>query len=179
MEIKATQGDCIAIPKGCAVDIQDGCVVFEPTREEFKDGDILCSEDGADIVIFKSYVGWPAFSAHYHLGNISDEGLWDIRFFQPASEEQKETLFLEMKAMRLRWNSEKKRVERLRGRSEEGDLYWYIGGLSSIYRSFEEGTGVDIARYESGNYFRSCGEAARFLDIIKDALRKFHQDDQL
>ena len=195
MEIKFTQGDSVAIPEGCTAEIKDGIITFSPQQEpeqNFKDGDVLIDDFKSStmyphkiIFIYKGKRILENYEAYVHrslsgslIFNDSCCGL-DRCKVRLATEEEKQELFDALKEKGLYWNAEMKRVERLRGRSEEEDLYWYIGGLSSIYRSFEHGTVVDDERYESGNYFRSRGEAARFLDIIKESLRKFHQDDQL
>ena len=56
MEVKFNAGDMCAIPDGCKATIKDGVVIFEKEKQEFKDGDVLCSAYNGTMVIFKEIV---------------------------------------------------------------------------------------------------------------------------
>ena len=188
MEIKFTQGDRITIPDGCAVGIQNGCVVFEPQLVRFKDGDILVVKGNKgkkcpfiyagddDEGGHKFYVGIDIFGEVQRSGG---GGRWGNAPLQHANQSEVQYLFEQMKRKGLRWNAEEKRVEKIRYRAKKYDTYWYIDSRCSAQYTTEDEMNVDNEHYESGNYFRNEEDAERFLEILRESLRKFHQDDQL
>ena len=191
MEIKLTKGDSIAIPEGCTAEIKDGVIVFAP-QQEFKDGDILIDDakpnDAAHkiIMIYKGKRNSEGAYKSYILMDLSGQlvrdrcccsvGRCEIRL---ATEEEKQELFDVMKEKELYWNAEEKRVEKIRYRARTHDSYWFIDSRFCVQGTTDEEMDIDNKHYESGNYFRTKEDAERFLEIFRESLRKFHQDDQL
>lgn len=192
MEIKFTQGDSVAIPEGCTAEIKDGVITFT-SKQEFKDGDILIDDvkpnhdDTHKIMMIykgsKDSVGSYRCYIHRDLSGIliKDDSCCNVDNckIRLATEEEKQELFDLMKEKGLYWNAEMKRVEKIRCRAKKYDSYWYIDSCFCIQDTVEEETDIDNEYYESGNYFRNEEDAVRFLEILRESLRKFHQDDQL
>lgn len=195
MEIKFTQGDSVAIPEGCTAEIRDGIITFSPQQEpeqNFKDGDVLIDDFKSStryphkiIFIYKGKRTLENYDSYIHrslsgslIFNDSCCGL-DRCKVRLATEEEKQELFDLMKEQGLYWNVEEKRVEKIRYRAKKYDTYWYIDSRCSAQYTTEDEMNVDNELYESGNYFRTKEDAERFLEILKESLRKFHQDNQL
>ena len=96
----------------------------------------------------------------------------DVRL---ATNEEKQLLFDKMKEQGLRWNAEEKRVEKIRWRAEDGKGYCYVGYLGSVSVEIENGHWADKIRHEFGNYFRTSEQAEEAAEVVKEALRKFHE----
>lgn len=192
MEIKFTQGDSVAIPKGCTAEIKDGVITFTP-KQEFKDGDILIDDVKPNhddthkiMMIYKGSKDLSgAYRSYIHRDLIGflikDDSCCNVDDckIRLATEEEKQELFDAMKEQGLYWNAEEKRVEKIRYRAKKYDTYWFIDSSCCARMTAEDGIGRDNEHYESGNYFRNEEDAERFLEILRESLRKFHQDDQL
>nr|DAX97273.1 MAG TPA: hypothetical protein [Caudoviricetes sp.] len=154
MEIKLSAGDKIQIPTGCKATIEDDLIVIEEKQEEFKDGDILHSNITGRVVIFKSYEDESSrvFCTYYNSANTSNNG-WTADCFYPATEEEKQHFFDELKAKGLQWNAETKQMERIRKRAKCGDLYLNISTMCEVVNVCECGDSVDDKRWEVGNYY--------------------------
>lgn len=98
MEVKFNAGDMCAIPDGCKATIKDGVVIFEKEKQEFKDGDVLCSVYSGTMVIFKEKEkdGSRYFYSHYNADRSSNK-CWNSAAFRHATEEEKQLLFDKMK----------------------------------------------------------------------------------
>ena len=157
MEIKLNAGDKITIPTGCKATIEDNQIIIEEQKEEqkeeFKDGDILCSAKTGAIVIFKSYQNnlKDCFYSHYNNWNDSNR-FWNPRSFRHATEEEKQHFFDELKAKGLRWNEETKQMEKIRKRAEKGEKYLFITGRGEIVEYTEDNDFDDNENYALGNY---------------------------
>lgn len=173
MEIKYKSGDTITIPEGCKASIKDGCVVFE---KEFKDGDMLCSENGT-IVIFKEMDEDDSdyFYAHYSTER-SYIVCWIYSAFRHATDEEKERLFDKMKEQGLQWNAEEKKVEKIRWRAEDGKEYYYVGNQGILMVDTEDGHITDKNRYEFSNYFHAEKQAKEAIIRIKEVLKNYHNE---
>lgn len=173
MEVKYKSGDTITIPEGCNVTIKDGCVVF---MKEFKDGDVLCSENGT-VVIFKENDEDDStyFYSHYSTES-SVIGCWLSSAFHHATEEEKQLLFDKMKEQCLRWNVEEKKVEKIRWRAEDGKEYCYVGNQGILMVDTEDGHITDKNRYEFSNYFRTENQAKEARNRIKETLKNYHNE---
>lgn len=191
MEIKFTKGDSVAIPEGCTAEIKDGVITFTP-HQEFKDGDILIDDvkpnhathkiimiykgGRTSVGAYKSYIQRDLSGLLTRDGVCCSVGHCEIRL---ATDEEKQELFDALKEKGLYWNAEEKRVEKIRYRAKKYDTYWYIDSRCSAQYTTDDEMNVDNEHYESGNYFRNEEDAERFLEILRESLRKFHQDDQL
>lgn len=134
MKVELQCGDKITIPEGCKAIVKDGSVVFEKeeNKEEFKRGDVIVSKVNEILLvdvhcfenrILRSFVhiqqDGTLFNSSYSLWN--EHHVWRL-----ATEDEKQKLFDKMKEQGLLWNAEKKRVEMMRWRAEEGKDYFVI-----------------------------------------------------
>ena len=175
MEIKHKSGDKITIPEGCKVYIKDGSVVFEKDQE-FKDGDVLCSENGT-IVIFKEKDEEDSEYFYAHYGTESSYIVcWLSSAFRQATEEEKQLLFDKMKEQGLLWNEKEKKVEKFRWRAEDGKEYYYVGNQGILMVDTEDGHITDKNRYEFSNYFRTIEQAKEAIIRIKETLKNYHNE---
>lgn len=181
MKVDFQCGDTITIPKGCKAVVKDGSVVFEKEEkeevQEFKDGDVLCSTLDNIMLIFKARHNHARsyFDSHYNNKGSGNEH-WNIEFFRHATEEEKQLLFDKMKEQGLQWNAEKKRVEKIRWRAENGERYYRIINFShieSIREYFEVWNNRD---YELYNYFRTREQAKEAAKRVKETLMKCHEE---
>lgn len=154
MEIKLNVGDKINIPTGCKAVIKDGVITFKKEQEEFKDGDILHSKLTASVVIFKNYGdnSMDSFRIHYSNRNGGDLS-WVTSSFRPATEEEKQAFFDDLKAKGLRWNAETKQMERIRERVKYGDSYLFIDKKCKVSEVYDNRAPIDNKNWEVGNYY--------------------------
>lgn len=187
MEIVLKQGDRISIPEGCKAVISDGMVVFEKEEREFKDGDILAHAGHSNYPCPFIYKGTDAMGLYqFYVGvNCVDEirlpndakkrwGNGDLRY---ATDEEKQLLFDKMKEQDIKWNAEEKRVEPLRWRARLDEDYYYftIGGLVMIGTEYQDGHSNNV--WEFGNHFRTEEQAEKASEVVREALRKFHEEN--
>ena len=152
MEIKFNAGDMCAIPDGCRATIKDGVIIFE---KGFEDGDVLHSVHDDLMLIYKESSSSERFSSHFNTIHSNDFG-WNIHFFRYATEEEKQLLFDKMKEQGLRWNTEEKRVEKMRWRAKKGEYYFALGRTAfEVYCYTESFDEIDAKLYNCGNYFRT------------------------
>jgi hypothetical protein len=153
MEIKLNAGDKINIPANCKATIEDNLIIIEE-QKEFKDGDILHSKLTASVVIFKNYGdnSMDSFRIHYSNRNGGDLS-WVTSSFRPATEEEKQAFFDDLKAKGLRWNAETKTMEKIRKRAKRGEKYLFITGRGEIVEYTEDNDFNDDASYDLGNYY--------------------------
>lgn len=188
MEIKLTQGDCIAIPEGCTAEIRDGIITFQQKEsdQEFKKGDVIVSKHNEILLVDEHSFDNHILRSFVHIENDgisffkSPCRFWNEHHpWRLATEEEKQKLFDVMGEKGLYWNAEEKRVEKIRYRARKNNSYWFIDSCFCVQDTIEEEMDIDNEYYESGNYFRTKEDADRFLEIFRESLRKFHQDDQL
>lgn len=193
MEVTLKAGDSLNIPEGCKAVIKDNVVVFEKEEKEdmqdFKDGDVLTSRlNNKFIFIFKedelkqkeNKNGYYVCHKANHVINVAtkDSLLFcgykeEVRL---ATEEEKQLLFDKMKEQHLRWNAEKKCVEKLRWRAEDGEEYCYVGNQGIVIVDKENGYSVDKIKHEFGNYFRTYEQAEEAANRVKETLRQYHEE---
>lgn len=158
MEIKSRPGDKINIPANCKAIIEDGFITIEETQketqEEFKDGDILHSNNTHRVVIFESYQNKQKdyFCSYYNNDN-ADNRSWGTSYFRHVTEEEKQRFFDELKAKGLKWNAETKTMEKIRKRAKLGEYYLYIDRDCTIIECKERAIIFDDKNYKSGNYY--------------------------
>ena len=179
MEIVLKQGDRLTIPEGCKATINGNEVVIEKEQVEgkFKEGDVLISSLSGCMVIFEKYKDEWRFNAHYN-DEYDTNTDFNNRAFRHATDEEKQQLFDKMKEQGLKWNAEEKRVEKIRWRAEKGDDYYYIDGLLCIGHDREEFHLIDDDKYNSYNYFCTREQAEKDAEVVKEALRKFHEENK-
>lgn len=154
MEIKLNAGDKITIPTGCKATIEDDLIVIEEKQEDFKDGDILHSNLTGRVVIFKSYENDSCkhFCTYYNSANTSNNA-WFADCFHPATEEEKQTFFDELKAKGLRWNAETKTMEKVRERLQKFEKYLTIDEFGEVNVMAEDCCKFDDEKFDLGNYY--------------------------
>lgn len=180
MEIILNCGDKINISDGCKAEIKDGVITIEK-KPKFKDGDIFFNN--GIIGIYRNGGGDRIF---YHC-TLMDERLflgenrpsyfgWD-KDARLATVEEKQLLFDNLTEQGLRWNAEEKKVEKIRWRAEYGEEYCYVGNRGIIMVDKEDGHCADENRHEFGNYFRTKEQAEKAAELVKDTLKKFHEEN--
>lgn len=80
--------------------------------QDAKDGDVLASEDGRDILIFRKVNNNISFSSYYNIARSSDT-CWLNSAFLPATKEQRDQLEKAMADAGYRWNPEEKKMEKI------------------------------------------------------------------
>lgn len=185
MEIKLSNGDRLTVPQGCKATVNGNEIVIEKEKQEFKDGDILTSIYDGTTLIFKCYHndGSGGGISYFNTATKSVKGFfnecWNMNSFRHATDEEKQHLFDKMKERGLHWDAEQKRVEKIRWRAKEGGMYWTLS-LSSfleILGAREDDLDCDQDSWEYGNYFKTKEQAERAAEVLKETLRKFHEED--
>ena len=155
MEIKLSAGDKIQIPTGCKATIEDNQIIIEEKQEqkEFKDGDILISNDGTRTLIFSNYrEDKNLFDSYFNIETCSNSA-WVTSNFRHATEGEKQSFLYDLKKEGLRWNAEAKQMERIRKRAREDESYLYIETDGVVTEEEDEGTPFDDKNYNLGNYY--------------------------
>ena len=179
MKVELQNGDRITIPEGCKAIVKDGSVVIEKEKvQEFKDGDVLASKRFyKNVLIFKEYSIRGSFTSHWNMCRLSETG-WNTNLFRHATDEEKQLLFDKMKEQGLRWNAEEKRVEKNRWRAKKGDSYYFTDSTdASVLSNHENDDKIDYILWRSYNYFRTEEQAKEAAKRVKEALRKFHEEN--
>ena len=182
MKVELQCGDTIAIPEGCKATIKGGSVVFEKEEKEFKRGDVIVSKKNEILLvdvhcfenrILRSFVhiqqDGTLFNSSYSLWN-------ELHTWRLATDEEKQILFDKMKEQGLRWNADKKRVEKIRWRAENNKVYYYVGNQGILTVDKEYGDCVDKNRHEYGNYFYTRAQAEEAAKRVKETLHKYHEE---
>lgn len=186
MEVRFNAGDSVHIPKGCTAIIGDGVVIFEEEskEQEFKRGDVIVSTMNEILLvdvhsfenrILRSFVHVQQdgilFNSSYSLWN--EHHTWRL-----ATEEEKQKLFAKMREQGLFWNIEENRVEKIRWRAEDRYRYFYIDSCIKVGSSADFRYTEDEERWEVGNYFKTEEEAEEAAKILREALDKFHEENE-
>ena len=128
------------------------------------------------MVIFRNYVGIEYFVAHF-TSTESTIGSFRIDAFRHATEEEKQQLFDKMGEQRLRWNAEKKRVEKTRWRAEKGEKYFTLKGATLVVDFCTENFDrTDEKCHKYGNYFRTEEQTEEAGKRVEETLRKYHEE---
>ena len=183
MKVKLQCGDTIAIPEGCKAIVKDGSVVFEKEEvQEFKRGDVIVSKID-EILLVTTYdfdsnllTSFVNIDAHGNLFNNPYQK-WNVYHdWRIATEEEKQLLFDKMKEQGLRWNAEEKRVENIRWSAKEGGDYYFID-VDLIVKSIDDTYSTfDNKLYDALNYFHTEEQAIEAAKLVKDTLRKYHEE---
>ena len=185
MKVELQIGDTIAIPEGCKAIVKDGSVVFE-REQKFKDGDILVSVvngkrhnafiyESTDKKGFHSYyIGIDVCGQLSFSESLSDR--WCNDDLSYATEEEKQLLFGKMKEQGLRWNAEEKRVEKIRRRAKKDGRYHFLTSFLTTITTSEVGDYTDTSRYNAFNYFKTEEQAKKAAELVKETLRKYHEE---
>lgn len=178
MEIKLNAGDRIQVPEWCRAVIENGEIVIRTT---FEDGDVLyLGED--DIVILKGELlgDGTYYYVRYCRGDMYIGGLmWNIDCsrVRQATDEEAQILFDKLAEEGLRWNAEEKRVEKMRWKPNFSNWYYYIDYNLAVSPCIWKNDYVDRARFNSYNCFRTGTQTEQAAKLVKEALRKFHEEN--
>ena len=189
MKVDFQCGDTITIPEGCKAIVKDGSVVFEREEKtevkEFKDGDVLVNNGkyerfpfifkGDDNKGFHKFYASLGYYGHLIICEDDTQRCGNSRL-SLATEEEKALLFDKMKEQGLKWNAEEKRVENIRWRAKRGEGYYFIDNSVHIQSHQEDGDGVDNQLWNAYNYFRTREQAKKAAEVVKEVLRKFHEE---
>ena len=193
MKVELQCGDTIAIPNGCKAIVKDGSVVFEKVQD-FKDGDVLTSVfDNKVVFIFKEDELKQKDNKNGYYVCLTDDYVIDVftkdslsfcgykEDARLATDEEKQLLFDKMKKEGLKWNAEEKRVEKIRWRAEEGNIYYYVSNEMNVSSTLCPKEGEYLYDYEgrsflSYNYFRTKDQAIKAAKRMKETLRKYHEE---
>jgi len=63
-----------------------------------------------------------------------------------------------------------------RWKPKNGENFFYVSDVASIYSSTWSGDWEDVRRYDMGNIFRSKKEAEQARDKVKELLLSLHKD---
>lgn len=180
MEVKFTAENTVRIPKGCKAIVKDDVVIFEPKECNFKKGDVIVSLKG-EILLVDEYTGDSLIS----YVNIDEEGTFfnttyekwiEAHDWELATDEEKQKLFAKMKEQGLRWNTEEKRVEKIRWRAEYRCRYHLITSCLKVGSNIDFRHTEDEERWEVGNYFQTGEEAEEAAKILRESICKFHTE---
>lgn len=179
MEVTLKAGDSLNIPEGCKAVIKDNVVVFEKEDKEevreFKDGDVLHSIYDHEVLIFKKNTDSEYFSSHYNYSG-KDNNAWLIDAFRHATEEEKQRLFNKMKEDGLRWNTEKKEVEKMRWRAKKGYIYHRLTCYLRPTNERDDYQTWEQKCHNSYNYFHTEEQTKEAARRVKETLRKYHEE---
>lgn len=65
-----------------------------------------------------------------------------------------------------------------RWRAEKGEEFFFIDYMGDVMMSVEDCDDLDNKCYLFGNYFRTSEVAKKARDLLKETLRKFHEDNE-
>ena len=174
MKVELQAGDIITIPEGCKPVIKDGSVIFEKEVPDFKDGDILISYFGT-LLIFKEHSTHERFTSYYNTINFDNKN-WSKKAFHYANEEEKQRLFNKMKEQGLKWNTEEKKVEKIRWRAKFGKEYYKINEALDSETIIDEYSCSNNYDYDICNYFKTKEYAEEAAKRVEAVLRKYHEE---
>ena len=81
-----------------------------------------------------------------------------------------------MKAQGLRWNAEKKKVEKIRWRAKKGENYYFFDA-NLLVRSIDDTYSTfDNELWDAFNHFRKEEQAEEAAKRVKETLRKYHEE---
>lgn len=165
------------------VRVENGEVLVEVEfKEKFepKDGDFLSTEDGR-VFIYNSRYTSVQYGAYcgvdiYNNLIISDSPLlpgWTgKKGCRYATPEEKADFLKRLEGEKhLRWNAEKKCLEDIRWRAEDGDEYFYVGFDYIVRNRIDERQVSANENYRNHNYFRTFEAAQKVADQIKEILK--------
>ena len=184
MKVELQNGDRIQIPEGCKAQINGNEIVIEKEEksEDFKRGDILVSLSNEIILVDDYDLKEGHLYSFVHVdrsGQLSKEPYFqwnEWHDWRLATEEEKQLLLDKMKEKGLRWNAEEKRVENIRWRAKKGEGYYFIDNSVRVPSHMEDGDGVDNQLWNAYNYFRTREQAKKAAEVVKEVLRKYHEE---
>ena len=171
------------IPDGCKAitmeQIGNQIVTTFEVEPKFKDGDVLISTNTNVLCVFKRYTNLYKFESYTN--NIKCTDLdWLAGSFRLATPEEAQRLWNALAKEGKRWNPETMEVEGIkkdRWRAKRGENYYFLDSRFIIIQACENSHTIDNIRYNSGNYFRTTGQAERAKPYIQKALDDFWKEE--
>ena len=136
------------------------------TIQDAKDGDVLASKDGDDILIFRNFDTNINFSSYYNLRGRGELG-WSNISFIPATKEQRETLLKAMVDAGDTFDFEKKKVKKIEAKPDM--IQWRGDNLKEII----EFTGKDK---NFDKWFKSFAEYEKYVSEHDNVFKLFNAD---
>ncbi|MDE6436633.1 MAG: hypothetical protein K2K69_03895 [Muribaculaceae bacterium] len=135
-----------------------GTVKFEEIKEDLS---LLFINVAADEPMYVTTEGYGAF------------GEGDVCLIYP-SRALYEKYPLDAYSAWMEWKEERKPK---RWRADEGGSYWHFGSTGKAAIRSEYRTTLDNSRYSIGNYFRTKEDAEQAVEVVREALTKFHEQN--
>ena len=184
MELILNCGDKINVPEGCKAEIKDGVITIESEVTEFENGDVLAIDLDSKTCPFiykKSSDGYLKFYVGVNKANAlivsTDYDAWGKYIPRLATEDEKQLLFDKMAERGLRWNAEEKELEWIRWRAEKGGYYHFINSICNVTAVYDKRDSIDDKQFLSYNYFKTKEQAEKAAELVKDTLKKFHEEN--
>ena len=171
MEPTLNIGDNINIPENCEINVNNNILTIKE-RKLFEDGDILHTNSGNTIVIFKNCRNEDFFDTYYNTDS-NDNTYWNAGAFRHATEEEKQTFFNDLKSKGLYWNADIKSLENTGKRVRRYERYLYINPYMDVVEVTDEYNVFDNKFFETGNYYplsereQAEKDARRLRDFFK------------
>ena len=102
------------------------------TIEDAKDGDVLASKDGDEILIFRNLDSNTSFSFYYNINGKGELG-WSNRSFIPATKEQRDILFSKMAEAGFEWDSVNKELRMFEPKFNFKVGQWIVATGKCVY----------------------------------------------
>lgn len=109
--------------------------------QDAKDGDVLASKDGNEILIFRNLDTSTSFSSYYNIAGKGESG-WAV-YFIPATKEQRDTLIKAMANDGYTFDFEKKELKKMEVVSKESKDEQIRKAIKSGIRHLETQLGYD------------------------------------
>lgn len=173
----------VQIPEGYTAKIEGNEVRIVKVEDEFRDGDFVVEKIGDCPFIYKGTddAGFYLFHAGMNICHALIMGDDEARFgnspLRAATAEEKQELEDALTGKGLFWDAKEKRVEKKRWRAKDGGIYYTIYSDFTLNQIIEAEYGIDDERYNIGNYFRSKEQADKAAEVIKETLKKFHEEN--
>lgn len=141
-------------------------------KYEPKDGDFISFGTGL-ISIFKN-TGKYWFNNYATLCGdcltLFKEG-WVGENIRPATEEEKKLLIDKLAEAGKRWNSETKRIEEVRWRAKEDEIFYVVAFNARVDSIKDSHNWFTDLCYETGNYFKTREAAEKVAEQIREIFK--------
>jgi hypothetical protein len=141
-----------------------------------KDGDVVYNDRKKSTSIFKSQT---EYGSTIYAGIDSDGHVFiDERGWSSptrlANQKETFTFFDALKGKGVRWNAEKKKIEKLRWRAKQGEKYWIVQGTGDIEFTTEREDAADNTFYDYGNYHKTKEMATKARDEVSSLYKSIN-----
>lgn len=171
------------IPEGYTAKIEGNEVRVVKIEGAFRDGDFVVSKNFNCPFIYKGTdnTGFHLYYAGLNISRVlimgDDEGRFGNGPLRAATAEEKQEFEDALAGKGLFWNAKEKRFEKKRWRAKVGGIYYTICSNFTLIQMIETEHEIDDERYNIGIYFRSKEQAEKAVEVIKETLKKFHEEN--